>query len=68
MGYIFTIVCTKTIKERSFIVWQVEYYTSYLEVMKYITLLSTIKFFLKLLYKYKEIKNSAHEFSNLPAL
>jgi len=56
MGYTFTIVCTKTIQEWSFLVWQVEYYTSHLEVIKYITLLSTIKCFLKLFYKHNEIQ------------
>jgi hypothetical protein len=67
--YTFTIVCTKTIKARSFLVWQVEYYTSHLEVIRYITLLSTIKCFLKLFYKHNEIqKDSAHGFSTFPAL
>jgi len=69
MDYTFTIVCTKTIQARSFLVWQVEYNTSHLEVIKHITLLSTIKCFLKLFYKHNEIqKDSAHGFSTLPAL
>jgi hypothetical protein len=69
MDYTFTIVCTETIQAWSFLVWQVEYYTSYLEVIKYIPLLCTIKCFLKLFYKHNEIqKDSAHGFFNTSSI
>jgi hypothetical protein len=66
--YNFTIVCTNSIQAPSFLVCQVECYTSHLEVIKYTTLLSTIKCFFMLFYKHNEIqKYIAYGFSTFPA-